>query len=276
MKAAIKAGTAMSILCLIAWMMLSQQPNSNPAKQQSAEATNTQQNTAVAGKNQPDTGSDHAPKSNNSSPRWYASPEWAGVIVAAIGIGVIGWQSWETRRAAQASTQNIELYINKERARVRVELKPLILPAKVTAESPYTAVDFRVSIYGPTDAFITDSSCAAYVFPEEIIEQPNILDRVMFPVHNLTPVIPANSEPLNCFAFLGFENDTDNLLLAEVKAGRMFVGIRGFIKYRDVFDRERETFFRYVWRSPHKIPGLDDFDHADWVKSGRPEENRKT
>jgi len=116
----------------------------------------------------------------------------------------------------------------------------------------------------------------AYVYSEEIIEQADLADGGMLPIHSLPPVVRANSSPSNCYAFLGFDNDADNLLLSEIKAGRFFVGIRGFIKYRDVFDRERETFFRHVWRSSHGIPGLEDFEHAEWVKSGRPEENRET
>jgi hypothetical protein len=34
---------------------------------------------------------------------------WALVIVGVLTIGVIGWQSWETRRAAQASQRSVEL-----------------------------------------------------------------------------------------------------------------------------------------------------------------------
>jgi hypothetical protein len=38
-------------------------------------------------------------------PPWYESPEWALVVVGCITFIVIGWQSWETRRAATASKE---------------------------------------------------------------------------------------------------------------------------------------------------------------------------
>jgi hypothetical protein len=39
------------------------------------------------------------------SPPWYKSPEWVLVIVGIITFFIIGWQSWETRKAANAAIQ---------------------------------------------------------------------------------------------------------------------------------------------------------------------------
>jgi hypothetical protein len=68
------------------------------------------------------------------------------------------------------------------------------------------------------------------------------------------------------------EGSTDNLLVPEIKASRMFVGVRGFIKYRDVFDTDRETSFRYVW----KYPSADEIGDGSWEKCGAKEENQET
>lgn len=152
-------------------------------------------------------------------------------------------------------------------------MKPLVLSPR--AESQYSTADFSVSIYGPTDAFITESLCVAYIYPEQAIEQPALADRVMFPIHDIGPVIRANSQPLDCYAFLDTYLRSDNPIVTEIREKRMFVGIRGFIKYKDVFDRARETTFRYVWRY-NEIPGFAETEYGDWVKCGRPEENQET
>jgi hypothetical protein len=55
--------------------------------------------------------SDATKEANYNSPHWYTAlkrPEWWQVIVAVIGIAVIAWQSWETRRAVQATQKAAE------------------------------------------------------------------------------------------------------------------------------------------------------------------------
>src|ERR1700733_2998848 len=47
-----------------------------------------------------------------TAPDWYAAikrPEWLTVIVAVLALFVIAWQSWETRKAAQATRDGINL-----------------------------------------------------------------------------------------------------------------------------------------------------------------------
>jgi hypothetical protein len=243
---------AVFALCLIAAIMISE-PHSSPAFAKNAQAQKTDAN----------------------SPKWYEPlkrPEWAAVIVAIGALLVICWQSWETRKAAQASEKNTELYISRERARLRVEMKPLTLPTN--SDIPPT-IDFNVSIHGPTDAFITESLCVAYLFPLAVIDDPDLGIAVMFPIHSLPNVVPANSAPLECYAFL---SELGNKVLIDgAKAGDFFIGIRGFIKYKDVFDRERITAFRYVWKYAATMYalGLGEEDDGDWVR-GNPEENRET
>jgi hypothetical protein len=64
--------------------------------------------------------------------------------------------------------------------------------------------------------------------------------------------------------------------MEDIEADRLFVGIRGFMIYKDVFDRERETRFRYVWKYRDKgnIPGLKRW--GIWQKCGKEEENKET
>ncbi len=44
-----------------------------------------------------------AQAAGNQSPHWYESPEWVLVIVGCVTFIVIGWQSFETRRSADAA-----------------------------------------------------------------------------------------------------------------------------------------------------------------------------
>lgn len=179
-----------------------------------------------------------------------------------------------TEKSAVTAKENIELYISKERARLRVEMKPLVLPPK---PDPAYTVNFTVNIYGPTAAFITESLCVAYIFPMEVIDNPELGVAVMFPIHPLPTVIPANSPPLDCYAFLSLISSDEKFFISEVKARRFFVGIRGFVKYKDVFDRERVTAFRYVWKYHEAMdsPG-EEQEYGDWIKRGKPEENQET
>lgn len=202
------------------------------------------------------------------------------VIVGIVTSAFIWWQASETRRsvqairdsiphqerAANAAAQNIDLYINKERARVRIQMKELTLPS--ADDSEYDTVDFTVNAYGQTDAFVTESLCVSYMFPTGIIDDPDLGDRVMFPIVQLPAVIRANT-PVECCALLG--KRTNKLMVDEIKAKRMATGVRGFIMYRDVFEQKRETHFRYKWEYSEAVE-----DYGQWVKSGRPEENRET
>ena len=176
------------------------------------------------------------------------------------------------KESADATRESVEMFISKERARLRIDLKPLVLPPK--PEPAYT-VDFTVSIHGPTAAFINESSCVAYIFPWEVVDEPELGVAIMFAIHPLPSVIPANSPPLDCYAFLSL-NSSDKVLIDEAKAGRSFIGIRGFIKYKDVFDRERITAFRYIWKYAEAMHGLGEEEDGDWVQRGKPEENQET
>ena len=179
-------------------------------------------------------------------------------------------------KAANAAHDNVELYINKVRARLRVDIKPLTFPSQT--DPAYSTVDFTVSIYGPTDAFITESSCTAYFYPWQVIDNPDLADSAMLPIHSLPSVIKANSPPIECFALLNIDasiSGNDKVIIAEIKAKHLAVGIRGWIKFRDVFGRDRETAFRYLWRYNDATYGLCD-DFGDWIKRGNPEENRET
>lgn len=205
---------------------------------------------------------------SNETPHWYTFPEWWLVIVAIPTLVLVWYQSRETARSAKAAEDGIKLMIDKERARLTLDIEDLDLSPKSGA----CEVNLKVSIFGTTPAFILDTKCAAFIGPKELMEDPEASDRAMHPFYSFPSVIPPGSNPIDAFAFIGFvTEDGIELEIQAVKQHDLFVGIRGFITYRDVFDRERRTSFRY-FSDYSEIPGLAN----GWVKCGRPEENRTT
>ncbi len=263
---------AMFALCIIAVIMISE-PHYSPTLPQNNAQTQPQSGvTTTQAADQNRKPCHDATKSDSSPPKWYAPlerPEWWLVILGFPTLAVLLWQAIVSGIAARAAAQNIELYINKERARVRIEMKPLVFPSE--SDPTFSTVDFTVSVYGQTDAFITSSLCVAYIFPWSVLNNQELGEQVMFPIHSLPSVISANAPPVECSVSTGLTGGSDNIFIEEAKAKRMFVGMRGFIKYKDVFDRERETAFRYVWRYSEVVA-----DWGQWEKSGNPEENRET
>ena len=243
----------------------------------------------------------HPEKADNNPPRWHAAfkrPEWWLVAAALLTLLFVGWQAWETKEAAEATRDsvkaiqdqgkimerqtkaaedaataardNINLFISKERARLKIVMKPLKL---VPQFGTVLTVDFTISVYGETAAYISETRCVAYETPLDYINDSELGEAVMFPMHSIPNVIPAKSSPVEEFAFLDFSDEHRESFLTEINIGRLFVGIRGFIKYRDVFDRERETRFRYVWKF-HPMFGTIS-EHGDWEKCGTAEENTR-
>lgn len=239
------------------------------AKKQSPTAKNPSPTTTVNNNYEASKNPDKA------EPHWYAGPEWWLVIGAFLGLAFVAWQALETRRAVESANKNVETFISKERARVRINLEDLSLVPDEGACGAYT-VNFTVSIFGTTPAFVTESKCAAYEVPPELIAHEETMDAVMLPLSSLPNVIPPDSQPIPQFAIFHFTREGyTEAIMNDVKAGRLFVGIRGFIKYKDAFDRERETRFRYAWKYASHAPGIEP-PWGNWEKCGKEEENKET
>jgi hypothetical protein len=168
----------------------------------------------------------------------------------------------------------VEIFISKERARLRIDLEELDLSEQT---DEVCQVKFRVSIFGTTPAFVIETKCAAYYGPREWMADEETADAVMFPFRYVPSFVSASSEPFQEFAIFHFDSDGHTKeIIEEIEVDRLFVGIRGFIIYKDVFDRVRETRFRYVWKYQEKgnIPGLKRW--GDWQKCGIEAENKET
>jgi hypothetical protein len=263
----VAALTLILLVCFFAGFV-SPQPNQRSYAENSYSPKESRQGLSSDGKNETP---GHPNETNNNPPKWYAAfkrPEWWLVFVAFLTFGFIGWQAWETRRSVEAANKNVEFFIAKERARLRVDIVSLDL----SPENGAYGVNFKVSIFGSSPAFIVDTKCAAFIGPKEWMDDPETSDRAMHPFYSFPSVIPPGSGPIDAYAFIGLATDAGIALqIQAVKDRGLFVGIRGIIIYTDVFDRKRNTSFRYFC-DYSDIPGLAN----GWTQCGEPKENEAT
>lgn len=69
---------------------------------------------------------------------WLAAkidPSWCLVIVGIITAFVIGWQSWETRKSAEAASLNVQALVNAERARIGFEVDEMGRSFRIDAKN---------------------------------------------------------------------------------------------------------------------------------------------
>lgn len=236
----------------------------------------------------------------DQTPSGYKPPEWVLPLVGIITVLVIGWQSWETRRAAQATqksaatmesqtgilresvtaakdaakaakdsadatSRSIELAIQKERARIFVEVEPLDLDHKSLGTH---AVRYSVIFHGSTFAFIEDASAEASF--SDSPEPPPSLDYIMGGI-SIPKVIPPGTEKKICIT--PFWHEFDSYEVENIKHRKSFVHFRGLIKYKDFMGIPRETAFCYSWKVRPLRPAIG---WEGWEKSGAPEANRET
>jgi hypothetical protein len=216
------------------------------------------------------------------TPHWYQTPEWILVIVTSITAFFIGWQSLETRRAAETARDNIALIIAKECARIRVEPTGVEIPKQGVslsiADSPKARIiNYKIFCYGTTPAFIVDSSSRVTITASN--EPPAVRNYTM-PIPELPSVMPTSSEGLQRVNF-AFDRPRPNVspdqIAEEIANGKMFLHFWGFISYRMVFDNEIHwTKFRYTYGIEDTVLvgfGLSD---TTWSKAGPEEDNQET
>jgi hypothetical protein len=144
-------------------------------------------------------------------------------------------------------------------------------------------VAFEVKNCGPTAALIVNSGCAAYYDREKLVESDKeFRSEEMPPIGSLPREIPPNTRPIEACSPLSFA-EHPNAVLSKIETGQLFVGVRGFISCRDVFDEERRTTFRYIWRlrntgGVRAMPGGGSKDPSDgnWMLCGGRGENQET
>lgn len=170
--------------------------------------------------------------------------------------------------SAGAAKENIEIIINKERARVSVEINLLSLTLPALAHT----ANYNLRVYGPADAeaYVVSSSLGALITDSPEPPTSGFVEYRMFGIPN---VLTKHNPIENRMTFLQPKFTLDQGDIDSVNQGKAFVHFWGCIKYKDVFDRPRETYFRYRW---DVSTGLYGGPSGRWIQCGPPEDNRAT
>src|SRR5580704_12430365 len=148
-------------------------------------------------------------------------------------------------KSAGAAQQNVELIINKERARLRIE-SPTKL--NLSVDQPIV-INYRVFYDGFTPAFSVQSEINAIV--SESKDSP-VNDYLRARVNGLPAVVSAKDIQSGYMAHVvrmgpNLALNVDGTTLHKVLQQEWFIHFWGWIKYEDFFERPRETTFRYRW-----------------------------
>ncbi len=169
---------------------------------------------------------------------------------------------------AETAKQNIEMFISRERAHLRVEVMPLEWPLQ-----PGPAIlRYKVTLYGATEAYLTSSCARAEIM--DSLEPPD--DAKWWPAMSIPQVIGPNNRMVEGVVQGIFPKmDLQPPDIEAIDAGKKFIHFRGFIRYEDVFGAERSTRFLRVWELA-KVRNPDGTRSAHWSKRGSPKDNSET
>ena len=171
-------------------------------------------------------------------------------------------------KSAETARQNVELFVNRERGHLRVELLPLEWPAKPGPAK----VEYKVTLYGGTEAYVT-SSCARV----EITDSPEPAeDAHWWPAMTIPQVITPDNRMQQAQVQGVFPKPVlEQADIEAIDAGRKFIHFRGFVKYNDVFGAERWTRCRRMWELS-KLRNPDGTRSGHWSKRGSAKDNSET
>lgn len=187
-----------------------------------------------------------------------------GAAQAYLMFGTLG----AIKRQAKIMEDNINLIINKDRMRIRIEVLTLSLPpAKEGAEYEECGIGYVLRFEGATRAIVVDSFVEGKVTdsPEPPYKQIGI-SSLLSPEIAVEPFTGPQKSRVLLYGL-------SRLQVEMIQNRKSFVHFFGSIKYRDFFERVRETSFCYTWipRPLGRAIGAEG-----WEKSGPPEANRET
>jgi hypothetical protein len=175
------------------------------------------------------------------------APVWMNLalVVVALGTGiVIGWQSWETRkaakgaqRAADASFAQIQLTKSKERARLRIEERPVEVQ-RLNAESWFLQNKIEFMNLGYSRAFILSSG---WRFICKSGDEPLPTDKSDFVKFSIPlDIVDASLTPVEQIAISSDIPDDLEVFASDVSEGRKTLHLDLFIKYETMGSIFRE------------------------------------
>lgn len=272
----LKKTVVTAVAALLTATALSAQPNKN-ADNKEANAPNKNTPVVLPSPNRQNNAQTDTTKPNNDPPAAHTplhDSNWMLVIVGSVTCLVIGWQSWETRkagqgaqRAADAAFAQIDLMVERQRAKLRIKLDEF-QPVKDEHETYW--VKGHVSIYGSTEAFIERTEIYASIGAAGIF---NPLQEWLWGIHHVPAVIRSTAEPIPIKVMVmaadGPATDSEFLSVREAKE---FVYVMAKIEFADTFGRKwvlrMRQRFGFIW-SDVESPGSG----GSWEDSGPASDN---
>lgn len=176
---------------------------------------------------------------------------WALALFAA-------WAGYMALLTLRAIKRQSDIMVNKERARLRIEIFPLNYDWPETLSLGPSA-ELKVSYCGTTEAFIMDS----YLYCNIRESRDAVASGTDVGIFDLPQVINGTVGIPEQKALIWPSLQGD--VLDSVKEGKSFVHLYGFIKYKDIFKNDRETGFYYIWVI-EKHPYFPQISNSRWVK----------
>jgi hypothetical protein len=194
-------------------------------------------------------------------------PNWFLIVVGAFA-GLMALRTLKAiNRQADLMKEQSDLAVGKERAKLRIELKPF-RPVRTSDDLGYEVVG-SISIHGYTEAFVERTEIYACVGHEGVL---NPLPEWLFPIPGVPPVIRDGTPPIEFWALViakdGPATD-EEILPVQEKNASLFC--RATIEFSDAFGR------KWILRLRQRFEFLWATDRPDgigtWVDDGPLKDN---
>lgn len=196
--------------------------------------------------------------------------QWAEMSQQTISLKEYVEATKEAVKAAQVSAQaakdNVELIIDKDRARIQVRPTGLVITSRGSLEIDNDKVIFEWYNFGATQAFPL-KSCGKVAIADFDSTPTDGFDSMP----SLPPVIVPNYDGTEGTAPLPTSFD-DKQAEAVISGKGLSVHFLGAIRWKDVFGRVWSFKFRYRWHVTG-LKNLDGTPHALWQQYGTEEDN---
>jgi hypothetical protein len=172
------------------------------------------------------------------------------------------------KEGAEATKRSIELMVRKERAQIRVRIKPLNLHPV----GGLPAVEYTVHFFGMTNAFVRETQAIAFVSNSDERETGGVRLSIRIP----DVITPASPPQMDCSTFPQPNMTLEQATIEKIEHRQAFIHFYGFIKYDDAFGQSQETTFRWLWTVTDmpSVSGGGPFSY--WKEYGGAEDNRTT
>lgn len=200
----------------------------------------------------------NAPAGNTSVERshWWISSDWPLTIIAFATGFIICWQSWETRKAAEAANRGIAISKTKERAKLLLSPQPLNPVVGAIPEAK-----LFVTNVGESNAQVGQAIAGLHISDPDTPLGENSRYYDMKIGYRLLES-KEFSEEVVYWPTHGMERYSQDVI-----DDKVVVHLHGIIRFKDAFDDSWQVNFHFIWRH-YEIaiwfPHLQAHKYGEW------------